>query len=337
MQTLDDFDGCWKEALDCYFPDFMALLWPKIAAQIDWSRRHEFLDQELQKLVGKSETGVRRVDKLVKVWMRDGDERWFLIHIEVQAKFNGQFAMRLLTYYTRLRDRFGRTVESLVVITHDPAPTTDAGLGDTSCRWHYVPRETSPIASPESELHARLPGFHQIQYDARSRSGNGLMFHFPAVYLSGWRRSSQTLERIGHRNPFAVVILAQLEASASRNGARRFTGKVRIMRLMYSYRYTKADISKVLRLIDWMIQLPKALEPAFNDEIRRIEAEDEMTYVTSFERVAQTEMLRRLLTRKFGALPNWAVDKLEQADTEQILQWADRVLEETSLQAVFQA
>src|SRR5690606_24975272 len=72
MQTSDDFDGCWKEALDGYFPSFMVLLWPRIASQIDWSRKPEFLDQELQKLVGNSENGARRVDKLVKVWMNDG-------------------------------------------------------------------------------------------------------------------------------------------------------------------------------------------------------------------------------------------------------------------------
>jgi len=87
------------------------------------------------------------------------------------------------------------------------------------------------------------------------------------------------------------------------------------------------------------VAAPADLEPAFNEEIRCIEAEGEMTYVTTFERLAgaraRTEMLRRQLVHKFGSLPDWVDTKLAQADGDQILVWADRVLDETSLQAIF--
>ena len=59
MPTRDDFDGCCKEALESYFPDFMRLLWPEIYAQIDWEKPYEFLDKELQKLVADGQTGGR--------------------------------------------------------------------------------------------------------------------------------------------------------------------------------------------------------------------------------------------------------------------------------------
>jgi hypothetical protein len=36
-----DYDSPWKEALDLYFEPFLALLFPTIHAQIDWSRGHE--------------------------------------------------------------------------------------------------------------------------------------------------------------------------------------------------------------------------------------------------------------------------------------------------------
>lgn len=47
-------------------------------------------------------------------------------------------------------------------------------------------------------------------------------------------------------------------------------------------------------------------------------------------------MLRRLLTRRFGALPEWVETKLTQASTDQLEQWADRILDAEALEAVFQ-
>ncbi|WP_295390063.1 hypothetical protein [uncultured Thiodictyon sp.] len=38
-----DRDSPWKEALERYFPDFLALLFPHIHAEIDWTRGHSFL------------------------------------------------------------------------------------------------------------------------------------------------------------------------------------------------------------------------------------------------------------------------------------------------------
>jgi hypothetical protein len=194
-----------------------------------------------------------------------------------------------------------------------------------------------------------LPGFHQLEYDARSTSGNGLVFHFSVVHLSDWRSAWPVLKRLGHHNPFALVIMAPLEAVTSREGRRRLASKVQLVRLMYSYGYERDHVAAVFRLIDWMIRLPDGLEAQFSAELQRIEAETEMTYVTSIERVGeargkeigqksgQTEMLRRLLTHKFGPLPDWVDTKLAEADKDQILTWADRVLDEASLQAVFQS
>jgi hypothetical protein len=39
-----DYDSPWKEALDFYFEAFLALLFPAVHAQIDWSRGYESLD-----------------------------------------------------------------------------------------------------------------------------------------------------------------------------------------------------------------------------------------------------------------------------------------------------
>src|SRR3546814_10471079 len=84
--TASDYDGAWKEALDNYFPQFMALFWPTLHAQIDWVHKPVFLDKELQAISRSAKRGRRHVDKLVSLCLLGGQEALVLIHIEVQAK-----------------------------------------------------------------------------------------------------------------------------------------------------------------------------------------------------------------------------------------------------------
>ena len=45
-------------------------------------------------------------------------------------------------------------------------------------------------------------------------------------------------------------------------------------------------------------------------------------------------LLERLLTRRFGPLPDWGRDQLVGATLDQLNRWADRTLEADSIQAV---
>jgi hypothetical protein len=66
---MSDFDNPWKEVLEHFFRDFLALLFPEAHVAIDWSRNYEALDKELQQIVSESELGLRLADKLFKVWL----------------------------------------------------------------------------------------------------------------------------------------------------------------------------------------------------------------------------------------------------------------------------
>jgi predicted transposase YdaD len=46
-------------------------------------------------------------------------------------------------------------------------------------------------------------------------------------------------------------------------------------------------------------------------------------------------ILQRLLVRRFGELPSPVQHRLQQANAEQVEQWADRLLEARSLEAIF--
>lgn len=89
-EPLDDYDSPWKEALEHYLPEFMAFYFPHAFDQIDWSRGHEFLDQELREVVRDAQLGRRFVDKLVRVALHDGSEEW--IYTRRQWKYGIQGA-----------------------------------------------------------------------------------------------------------------------------------------------------------------------------------------------------------------------------------------------------
>lgn len=75
-------DGSWRKILDQLLPEFLAFFFHEVYQAVDFDKGVEVLDKEMQKLLPQEdEAGKRVVDKLVKVFLRDGSEKWLLIHI----------------------------------------------------------------------------------------------------------------------------------------------------------------------------------------------------------------------------------------------------------------
>ncbi|PID56503.1 hypothetical protein CSB45_10750 [candidate division KSB3 bacterium] len=54
--------------------------------------------------------------------------------------------------------------------------------------------------------------------------------------------------------------------------------------MLYERGYSKEDILELARFIDWIMVLPEDLEQRFDEAIAQFEEEQNMQYVTSFER-----------------------------------------------------
>jgi hypothetical protein len=219
---MPDYDSPWKEALELYFPAFLMLFFPHIHADIDWSRDHVFLDKELQRILPKTGRGRQYVDKLVKVWRKNGREAWVLIHIEVQTQHETVFPRRMYGYNTRLSDKYNRTVVSLAV------------LADDDPDWrpdHY-----------EDELW-----------------GWSVRMGWPPVKLLDYANRVAELER--NKNPFACVVLAHLKALETRDDPEnRRTWKFRLVRGLYERGLSKENVRQLLRVIDWLMDLPPRVQ-----------------------------------------------------------------------------
>ena len=258
---MSDFDSPWKEALDRFLPAFLAFFFPEVHVAIDWNKPYESLEKELQRVAGEGELGLRLADKLFKVWRRDGEEAWVLIHIEVQSQADDMFAERMYIYNYRVYDKHRRPVVSLAV------------LGDSQAQW-------------------RPSSFGYELWGCKVR------LEFPVVKLLDYQVDLAALE--AQANPFALVVLAHLQTMATRqNLESRKQWKTRVVKGLFERGLEAEAIRQLFRLIDWMMDLPQELEKQFHQEIHAFEEEMKMPYVTSIERIAREEGLKKV--RKKGA------------------------------------
>ena len=225
----------------------MAFFFPKAHGDIDWGRGYEMLDKELQPIVRRAKHGRRFVDKLVKVWLKSGEEKWLLIHIEVQAWKEGEFPRRMFVYNHRIFDLYDREVISLAILADDDPDWRPS-------RFEY------------------------------GRWGFRTSIEYPIVKLLDYATKYQELE--ADPNPFAVVVLAQLKALETRRSpAERHSWKVRLVKGLYSRGMDPEDVRHLFRFIDWIMELPEPLEHLFWDEIDAYQQEKVMPFIDIAERV----------------------------------------------------
>ncbi len=271
----------------------MAFLFPRIHADIDWARGYEMLDKELQPIVRQAKHGRRYVDKLVKVWLKNGEEKWILIHVEVQGRKEGEFPERIYVYNHRLFDRYGREVISLVILADD-----------------------DPAWRPDRYEYARWD-FHTFT-------------KFPVVKLLDYAPEYEELE--SNPNPFALVVLAQLKALETRRSpGQRHTWKIRLVKGLYGRGMDPEDVRQLFRLIDWVLELPEPLERVFREEHEAIRQEKHMPFLDLFDRMGMEKGLlvgiEVALKMKFGAAGLQLMPELRQIQDHVLLERIARRIE----------
>jgi len=121
MQNQDKywaaFDEAWKKVIERFFPQLLRFFVPSLYCDIDFNKGFSFLDKEMEQLSIRSVKGAKYVDKLVKVYLKDGKEQWLLVHIEVQGYPDKEFSERMFRYFYKIFDRHGKRVVSIAILT----------------------------------------------------------------------------------------------------------------------------------------------------------------------------------------------------------------------------
>jgi transcription termination factor NusB len=295
------YDSPWKDILQTNFKEFMQFFFPAAHDEIDWTKKIDFLDKELEEVTKDAEIGRRFADKLVKLYLNNGEEQWVLVHVEVQSQEESDFAARMYTYNYRIYDRYKKSVASLAI------------LGDDNSNW-----------KPS-----------QFGY---SLFGCTLNFQFPIVKLLDYQQRLSEIENDG--NPFATVVMAHLAAmntSSDRN--ERKVQKLALVQRLYQQGLEEQDIVNLLAFVDWMLTLPSDLEAEFKREVQQLEAGRRMKYVTSFERSGieigkQQEalsMVTRQLNRRLGNLDDALLERVRSLSVEQLEALGEALLDFTSV------
>ena len=311
--SVDQYDSPWKEVIERYFPEFLAFYFPDAHAEIDWAKEYIFLDQELRAVVQDAELGTRFVDRLVRVTVLSGDDCWIYIHVEVQGTKQAEFAERLFIYNYRIFDRYKRPVASMAV------------LADEHKHW-----------KPTSYGFAVLGCRHTLE--------------FPVAKLTDYE--DKTDELLASDNAFGLITAAHILTQQTRKQHQeRYEAKLRLVRLLYQRQWDKQRVIDLFSVLDWLMQLPEWLNAQVWQELETIEESKKVRYVTSVERIGmakgiakgreegrvegESRLLRRLLERRFGVLPEWASEQLTSASEKDLEAWGEAVLTAPTLEAVF--
>lgn len=229
-----DQDGLWKKVIGELFEEFLLFFMPGLHAEVDFRIAPEFLDKELFQEVVDEKKGRRYADRLAKVRLKNGQEKWILIHVEVQGSRESEFSERMFQYFYRIYDRHKEKIVALAVHT-------------------------------SSENIERMTRF---EYDY---FGTELIYSYNNYKTEDY--SDAELER-SENIFSKVVLAAKALHQTKDELERRYRFKRRLMRkLIQSENYSRTAVAATFYFIDYLLQLPeeetKKLSIELGPEIRK--------------------------------------------------------------------
>ncbi|MBF0224369.1 MAG: hypothetical protein HQK76_02845 [Desulfobacterales bacterium] len=242
-------DKLWKEIIRDLFYDFVEYFMPEFHNAIDHSKGYEFLDKELAKLFSKSEKKDRIADTLVKVFLKNGEEIWALIHIEVQGYQDDEFAKRMYITFYRLSERYNKNIVAIAIFSD-----SDAEYKPDKYEYDFFGTKLSYLFNTYKIL-----GQNE---DALKKSTNP----FATVILAG---------------------LYSILSKRKKNEV-KYRFKCDLIKLLKEKNYSKDKIRKIFLFIEGLIILPDKLQLQIEEETEILEKEDYMPLTikdTNFFRV----------------------------------------------------
>jgi AraC-like DNA-binding protein len=221
-----EYDKTWKEVVTHLIDPFIAFFLPDLYEQIDWRIAPEFLEKELHnaKNIKKSK---RIVDKLVKVLLKNGEEKWVFIHIEFQSDGSTNIGLRMYDYYQLIRERYGKEIIALVIYTGESVPKQHnlyhQEYFGTSITYKY--NDYAVVQQTESDLLANKNPFALVV--------------LANLYLLETKYDSE----------------------------KRYQLKVKMYELAKKRGYSVAEFTKLLIFVTELMKMPPQLERKFEKEV----------------------------------------------------------------------
>ncbi|MBV5289040.1 MAG: DUF4351 domain-containing protein [Pelodictyon phaeoclathratiforme] len=169
---------------------------------------------------------------------------------------------------------------------------------------------------------------------------------FPVAKLTDYEDKLDEL--LASNNAFGWITAAHILTQKTRTqDQERYNAKLSLLRILYERHRNIQRVINLFNVIDWLMQLPEWLNSEVWQELETIEEREKVQYITSVERIGiakgmakgrvegKSSLLKRQLERRFGVLPKWASDQLENAKEEELEAWSETILTAPTLEAVF--
>lgn len=239
-------DEIWKRVIEKFFNDFVSFFMPNLHKDIDFSVKEKFLDKELQKISVKSSRKNRKVDELIEIKLKDGTDKLFLLHVEVQGYDDPEFATRMYKYQYRIFDKFDKDVIALAIfIDSDESfkPNKyEKNLYETEIRYKY---KTYKVLEQKEEL---------LKKDKNPFA--------------------------------LVILASLYYLKAKNNQKKKFSYKLKLVELLSLKRYKQEDINDLFDFIDNLISFKnKKLEKLFYEELEKMPKVKEKEVIGGYKKI----------------------------------------------------
>ncbi|KAB7706541.1 hypothetical protein F9802_10090 [Bacillus aerolatus] len=239
-----DYDGLWKKLIRELFEEFVLFFAPDLYEEIEFVKEPEFLQQELFQEIIQEKKGKQVADQIVKVFLKSGEERWILIHIEVQGNPDPSFSKRMFRYYYRIFDKYDRDIVAVALLTD---------------------------ASKQFRPHM----YH------RSSHGTALTYEYNMFKFTDY--DEQELMESNNPFAIAVLA-GKFANEAKKDAEKRYRFKCQLIQLIlqrnaYPQEERRIYLSTLIYFIDYLLQIPIELSKKLRNEIILSQEEMEMMYL----------------------------------------------------------
>lgn len=317
-----DQDGLWKKVIQDLFEEFLLFFHPSLYKQIDFRSKPDFLDKELLQEIVDGKKGRRYADQLVKVQLKSGEDKWILVHIEVQGAVEADFPLRMFQYFYRIFDQHEEQIVAIAV-------------------------HTSKSGSQKMQT---------FEYDI---FGTSLVYAYNNYRLDDYTNEALAQsENIFSK----VVLAAKALYATKNEVEKRYRFKRRLMRELLAYhQISRKKMIATLYFIDYLLQLPEELtkrlsqeiSPAVRKERRAMEVLNEdnmpptllhMLMQEKEEGVAEgriegehralVNIVLQLTKEKFGDISEEILDEIKVADVEILNKIVRKIFDVTHIEEV---
>jgi hypothetical protein len=289
------------------------------------------LEQELhpltQKKFSKKSVKKRIADKVIKVTLKDGKSLCAIVHIEIQGTEDRAFPSRVFTYRYRLYDKYESDIATLVVLIDN--------------KYSY------------------RPNIYDYEF-----WGTKLRLEYPIIKILDYQGNEESLKK--SKNPFAVIVLAQLAAMKTSPGDKnrlvtkeelfRFLiihgferGKIEsLARFLIIHGFERGKIESLARFLDGILALIPDLAVKYIQTVKEIEAEYNMSFITQTEQMwldqgreqgvltGEKKILEKQLKSKFNDLPERYRKRIaETNESDTLVHWGIQILKAKTIDEVF--